>query len=131
MRRTVLGTLGLLLGLGLLLLATPARALFTKPVSLKDILTQANHVCVVQIEKLDPERSAMFLVVDADLKGKLPHRRLAVSLKGDSEGQKLKHPPQLLKRFAKDLPLILFLSESGGRFVGFGFTNGTWFQLLG
>ncbi|MBI1916674.1 MAG: PQQ-binding-like beta-propeller repeat protein [Planctomycetes bacterium] len=131
MRRFVLGTSGLLVGLGLLLLGTPARGLITKPLSLKAILDEANHVCVVKIESVDPERPAMVLLVDADLKGKLPPRRLPVNLKGDSEGQKLKHPPQLLKRFAKDLPVVLFMSQKPNRFVGFGFSNGTWFQLLG
>src|SRR4051794_13613553 len=131
MQRFILGTSGLLVGLGLLLLGTPAHALITNARPLKAILDEANHICVAKIEKIDPDRPAMVLVVDADLKGKLPTRRLPVNLKGDSEGQKLKHPPQLLKRFAKDLPVVLFMIQKGNRVVGFGFSNGTWFQLLG
>src|SRR5438094_843379 len=128
MRRFVLGTSGVLLGIALLLPGTPARALITKSQPLKALLDDASHVCVANIESVDPGRPAMVLVVDVDLKGKLPPRRLTVNLKGDSEGQKLKHPPQLLKRFAKDLPVVLFIIPKTNRYIVFGFTNGTWFQ---
>jgi outer membrane protein assembly factor BamB len=131
MRRFVPGTLGLLLGLGVLLMGTPARAVIMRLVPLKAMLGESTHVCVARVEKIDPDRPAMVLVVDADLKGKLPPRRLPVNLKGDSEGRKLEHTPKLLKRLAKELPVVLFVQQKGERFIAFGYTNGTWFQMTG
>jgi outer membrane protein assembly factor BamB len=130
MRGFALGMSGLLVGLGFLLLGTPAQALFTRPLPLNTIL-KTNYVCTAKVEKLDPDRPGMIVVVDGDLKGKLPLRRLPVSLKGDSDAQKHKHIPQLLKRLAPNLPLILFLEREGNGYAGLGFTNGTWFQLIG
>src|SRR5262249_38453594 len=43
-----------------------------------------------------------------------------------------KHTPQMLRRLAKDLPVVLFVARGQkGDYIAFGYTNGTWFQLLG
>ena len=131
MRRAVLGTVSLLLVVGLLLVGGPVRAVITSAPSLKKLLAGVQYVCTARVEKLDPDRPAMVLTVDGDLKGKMPVRRLALNLKGDSDAAKYKHTPQLLKRLAKDLPLVLFLIKTGDRYVAFGYTNGTWFQFTG
>ena len=116
---------------GLLLAATPARAVITSAPSLEKLLADVQYVCTAKVERLDPERPGMVLTVDGDLKGKMPLRRLALNLKGDSQAAKYKHTPQLLKRLAKDLPLVLFLIKTRDRYVAFGYTNGTWFQFTG
>ena len=130
MHRAFLGTAGLL-ALSVLLVGGPARALITSAPSLKKLLAGVQYVCTAKVEKLDPKRPAMVLAVDGDLKGKLPVRRLALNLKGDSDAAKYKHTPQLLRRLAKDLPLVLFLIKTRDRYVAFGYTNGTWFQFTG
>lgn len=131
MRRSVVGTAGLLLGMGLWLTGTPAPAVITMPLSLNKMLAASAHVCVARVEQLDPERPAMVLAVEADLKGKLPVRRLPVSLKANREGQKLNHTPQLLKRLAVGLPVVLLFEPRGEGYDVFGYTNGTWFRCLG
>src|SRR5262249_33587466 len=67
--------------------------------------------------------------IDLNLKGKPPLDTLSVSLAGDNQGQKERD--QLLKRLAKDLPLVVFASQSGKGYVAFGYSNGTWFQMMG
>ena len=114
---------------GLLLAATPAQAVVTAPRPLKQLLTVATYVCTAKVEKLDADRPAMILTVEGDLKGKMPIRRLPVNLTGDSEGTK--HTPLLLKRLAKDLPLVLIVIKSSTNYSVLGYTNGTWFQFNG
>jgi outer membrane protein assembly factor BamB len=132
MRRSNTGAPALPAVLGvLLLIAVPAQAVIMRLLPLAGLLKDANHVCVVKVEKLDPGRPAMVLTVEADLKDKLPLRRLPINLQGDREAKKFKQTPQMLRRLARDLPLVLFLMRKGEGYVGFGYTNGTWFQLLG
>ncbi len=72
------------------------------------------------------------LVVDRDLKGKSPLRKLSVLLKGDSEAKKKNHVPQILKCVAPNLPLVLFiLRRKQKKYTAFAYTNGTWFQIIG
>src|SRR5207245_3536639 len=47
------------------------------------------------------------------------------------EDQKAKHTPQLLKRLAADLPVVVFVNQRGKRYEAFVFSNGTWFQAIG
>ena len=129
MRRIFIGA-GVLLMLGVLAVA-PGRAFVTRPLPLATLLASANQVCTAKVDRFDPDRPAVVLTVDGDLKGKLPLRRLPLNLEGDSDGKKYKHTPQLLKRLAKDLPLILFLIEKTDGYSAFGYTNGTWFQFTG
>src|SRR5262249_9120124 len=35
------------------------------------------------------------------------------------------------KRFAPDLPVVLFVSQQGPNFTVLAYTNGTWFQMVG
>src|SRR5262249_35621070 len=55
------------------------------------------------------------------------HRRLPVNLKGDKEN----HSPEFLKRIAPKLPVVLFVTNREQGFLVFGYTNGTWFQVIG
>src|SRR5882762_8622784 len=56
---------------------------------------------------------------------------MPVNLTGDSEAKKEKHTEMLLKRLAPKLPLVVFASKRGSRYTAFGYTNGTWIQMLG
>jgi outer membrane protein assembly factor BamB len=77
----------------------------------------------------------MMLVIDEILKGKLSQKKLPVLLKGDRGASKRKEPPQLLKRLATDLPIVMFVRErtvdSKEDRAAFAYTNGTWFSLEG
>jgi outer membrane protein assembly factor BamB len=120
------------LALGVFLLAAGvAEAVITRLTPLKEVLATEQYIFTVEVEKVDPDKPALVLQVRDDLKGKAPFRRLPVNLTGDSEGQKEKHTPQLLKRVAPKVMLVVFASQRGKRYTAFGYTNGTWFQMLG
>src|SRR5262249_6205406 len=121
---------GVVLGIGLLL-AAPAWAVITRLMPLKEVLAESDPSCIVKVERLDPEKPAVVFTVEEDLKGKAPFRRLPMNLTGDSEAKKDNHTPQLLKRLAPDLTLVLFANGRGKRYTAFFYTNGTWFQAVG
>src|SRR5207244_11751348 len=72
----------------------------------------------------------VFQVVEV-WKGRAGFGKLLVELTPDSEGRREGHTPELLKRLAPGLNLIVFASKRGQRFTAFAYTNGTWFQLIG
>jgi outer membrane protein assembly factor BamB len=122
---------GLVLGLGLMLAAAPAFGLINRLTPLTGVLEEAQYVLTVQVEVVDASRPAMILAVEEDLKGKAPFRKLPVHLKGDREAARYGHTPQLLKRVAPKLPLVLFVCQRDKDFTAFAYTNGTWFQMAG
>src|SRR4051794_31108663 len=75
-----------------------AQALITLPLPLKAILAENKFICVLRVDKIDPQRPGVVFLVDEDLKGKLPYRRLPVNLTGDTDAKKLNHTAELLKR---------------------------------
>src|SRR5262249_36994055 len=94
----------LALGLAFFVICSVCFGVITAPRSLKIYLSDAEFVVMTKVDKLFPEKPAMVLTVAEDLKGKTPFRRLPINLSGDSEAQKEKHVPALLKRLAPDLP---------------------------
>lgn len=120
----------LVLGIGLIGIPR-AQAVITQLTSLRDVLQAQELIFTVKVMKLDPDKPAMILLVDEELKGKAPFRQLPVNLKGDSEAAKHKQTPLLLKRLAPELPLVVFASPRGTEYTAFAYTNGTWFQLVG
>jgi outer membrane protein assembly factor BamB len=115
----------------ILLFADAAWSLIIRLTPLREVLAETPIISTAKIEKLDPERPSAVLALTEDLKGKLPFRRLPINLTGDAEAKKLKHTPQLLKRLAPDLPLVLFATQNGKQHTIFAYTNGTWFQMIG
>jgi outer membrane protein assembly factor BamB len=122
---------GLVLGMGLILADRPAQAVIMRLTPLAEVLSKEDFIFTAKVDSLDPDKPALVLTVDEDLKGKAPFRKLAVSLKGDSDAEKEKQTPQLLKRLAPNLQLILFANERGKNYITFAYSNGTWFQLIG
>src|SRR5205085_5704675 len=81
---------------------------------------------------VDPDKPAMILVVDDNLKDKAPFKEMAVNLTGDQDAKKDNHRDVLLKRVAKDVVLVVFVVKTkGDDYLAFVFTNGTWFQMSG
>lgn len=122
---------GLIVGLGLLLAARPAQALITALTPLQNVLQQSTFIVSARVESVDAEKPALVLVVEDDLKGKMPVRKLPVLLKGDAEAKKKNHVPLILKRVVPKLPLVLFILKQDKKYTAFAYTNGTWFQILG
>lgn len=129
MRLTNARTVGTVLAL--FLIVAPAVALITAPIGLNWFLSDAEHIFVVKVEALDPDKPSVVLVPEENLKGKVPFKKLPVLLKGDSAAEKEKQTPQLIKRLAPDLRLILFVRPKGTSYICFAYTNGTWFQVQG
>jgi len=121
----------LIVGLGLLLAETPAHAFITTLTPLQDILKQSKFIVTAKVESVDADKPALVLVVDEDLKGKISLRKLPVLLKGDAEAKKRDHVPQILKRVAPKLQLVLFLLKQDKKYTALAYTNGTWFQIIG
>lgn len=119
--------------LALLLVAAPVLAVITALTPLAGMLEDPAiaYILVAAVEKLDTDRPAMALTVGENLKGKAPFGKLVVHLKGDTEADKAKQMPQLLKRLAPKLPLVLFVSPRDKDYTALAYTNGTWFQLTG
>ena len=73
----------------------------------------------------------MVLTFDRNMKGaRTPaFTEVSVNLTGDAQGERERE--QLLKRLAKDLPLVVFASQRGKSLIAFGYSDGTWFQMTG
>lgn len=117
------------LGLVFLLFPPPAQAVITLLTPLRAVLQDEQLIFRAKITDLAASRPGMRLALDRNLKGAPPFDDLLVSLTGDNQGQKERE--QLLKRLAKNLPLVVFASQTGNGFVAFGYSNGTWFQMVG
>jgi hypothetical protein len=117
----------LVLGVSCCLMAGTAWAVIERLTPLGSVISDADYIFLAKIEKVDPARPSVVLNVAEDLKGKPEYRRLAVNLTGDKE----KHTPELLKRIAADLPLVVFVTVVDERQLTLAYTNGTWFQLIG
>jgi outer membrane protein assembly factor BamB len=121
----------LLAAIGFLAIAGPfAQAVITKPTPLKQVI-EYPFIFVATVTKIDPEKSLVVLKVGDNLKGKIGLERMPVNIKGDAEAEKEKQVPQLLKRLDVDLPVMVFCVKKGSAYEGFGYSNGTWFQLTG
>jgi hypothetical protein len=119
----------------LLISAPMVHGVITALLPLRDVVQAANYVCVAKVDQFLPDKPAMVLTVQEDLRGKNPFRKMPVVLQGDDEAKKLNHVPQLLKRLGPDLPLILFVTDNNTdnkqQLLALTYTNGTWMQLVG
>jgi hypothetical protein len=130
--RHVIRTAGVVLGVGLLLTARPAPAVYPlRPVALKEVLEECPLIFTARVESVDERGPQAVVVAGDDLKGKAPFRRLTVNLAGDEQAKKEGHTQQLLKRIAPELPLVLFAVPRSQHVLLVGYTNGTWFQAVG
>ncbi|MFO1045390.1 MAG: hypothetical protein U0941_26730 [Planctomycetaceae bacterium] len=95
---------------------------------LQEFIDDSDFIFTATVEKIDPAKPSAVFVVKEHLKGKGPFTRIPINLTGDKQ----KHTPQLLKRIAPDLPLIVGVKkQDNGKFMLLAYTNGTWFQVLG
>lgn len=132
MQRRFAWASGMVLGGALLLIfSQPAPAVITRLTPLKEVLTAEQLIFIAKVESVDPDKPAVILQVDENLKAKAPFTRMPVNLKGDDEAAKDKHTSAMLRRLAKDMPVIVFSSKKGKRYTAFCYTNGTWFQMIG
>jgi len=119
-----------LAGLMLLTAVPSAFGLITATLPLSKFLDDAKFICIVKVETIDTEKLGAVMVVEDDLKGKFPVRRLLLNLKGDSEAKKYDHTKQLLKRLEPRMTVVLFVGESKGQYSAFAYSNGTWFHMV-
>jgi outer membrane protein assembly factor BamB len=131
MRCFARGAIGLVLAFVFFFAAGSAEGVIKRLTPLREVLASEQLIFTVKVEKIDPDKPSVVFLVEDDLKGKASFRKLPVNLSGDSEGQREQHTAKLLKRLAPDLSLVFFASKRGKRYTAFGYTNGTWFQLIG
>ena len=111
-----------------LLVPPTAWAFIQKLFSVQEFIDDCDYIFTATVEKVDAEKPSTVLVVGENLKGESAFQRLPINLTGDKQ----KHTPQLLKRIAPDLPLIVGVKQQpDGKFMMLAYTNGTWFQTLG
>jgi PQQ-like domain len=115
----------------LLFFTTTSFALIQYNLPLEALATDSDFIFVAKVEKIDAQAPLVVLAVQEDIRGKVPSRRLAVNFKGDEEAKKLGHVPQLLKRLAPDLRVVVTVTKREKVYQTFVYTNGTWFQMLG
>jgi hypothetical protein len=123
--------LALPFAVALLLTGTPALALVTRLIPLREVLHSEQFIFAVKVAQRSTVKPAVKLQVAEDLKGKVPFRTLWIPLPAEKDERQGKETTQLLKRLAPDLPLLLFVSKRGQRYTAFAFTNGSWFQFVG
>jgi outer membrane protein assembly factor BamB len=112
-------------------LPAPASAVITALIPMSDIVEKEQFIFVAKVREILPDKPALVLVPAGNLKGEAPFERMPVSLAGDAEAKKGKHTDILLERIEKDLPIVVIATKRGGRYIAFGFTNGTWFSMDG
>ncbi len=123
--------LALTLAVGvLLLLAPPTAAVIKIARPLEVFLNDSQFICIAKIDKLFPEKPALVLEIQEDLKGKLPGRRLPVVVKLDPKANNENYVPPLLKRLQLNETVVLFILDRE-KYIGYGFTRGSWFHIVG
>lgn len=126
--RSQLLVVGVVASLCLFVAVPQAVALIQTSFPLQKFIDESDYLFTATIEKVDPEKPSAIVIVKDQLKGKAPFQRIPINLTGDKQ----KHTPQLLKRIAPDLPLIVGVKKQpDGKFMMLAFSNGTWFQVLG
>jgi hypothetical protein len=118
-----------LLGLAALVLALPSHtfAVIERPLKLAAMIESSDQILFAKVTTWQSDRPAAVLTVEKSLKGGKAFERLPVRLKGEKETE----TKQLLARLAADVPIVIFVTETKGQYVGLAFTNGTWLQLIG
>ncbi|HEX5273461.1 MAG TPA: PQQ-binding-like beta-propeller repeat protein [Gemmataceae bacterium] len=112
------------------LAAPPARAVIEALIPLETLIhKQSEFIFTAKVDKIDPDKPGVVLEAGDALKGKAPFTRLPVNLTGDDYAKEHQHTPQLLKRLAPKLPVVLFVVKRDKRYVALGYSNGTWFQM--
>ncbi len=125
-RRRVTVGVGALLAC--LILLQSAVAFIQKLFPLQEFIDDSDFLFTATVEKVDADKPSTVLVVVKNLKGEAPFARIPINLTGDKQ----KHTPQLLKRIAPDLPLVVGVKrQPDNKFMMLAYTNGTWFQVLG
>lgn len=122
--------IGPLAVLVVLVFESPAAAVIKVLLPLGQVMNESSAIVVTRVERVDAEKLGLVLVAEKSLKGAAALDRIPISLKGDAESDKEKQTPELLKRLAPEMPVILFIHKQAEGYMMLAFTNGTWFQVL-
>ena len=126
---------GLLFGVMLVFTYNRADAVITAKTPLDAIESSALYIVVGKVEKFFPDKPAMLVTITEDIKGKAPFRALPINCKvADEKAFKGNQIEPLLKRFGPDIEIVFFINKAAaGRknLITYGYTNGTWFQVIG
>lgn len=115
---------------GLFACGQAAYAFIQAKFPLQSLLDSSDYILLAKVERLDPTKPAAVLTVERSLKGEVPFQRIPINLTGDKEH----HSPELLRRLAPDLPVVVCVKKQDkGEYplMILAYSNGTWFQVLG
>jgi hypothetical protein len=107
--------------------ANPALAVIEALTPLKKFRADATAIVSVKVEKLDLEKQTAVLTVEKLIAGEFNSTRIPLRLAGDSDG----HPTDMLDRLEAGQRLVLFVTETPGQSIGYAYTRGSWFQIIG
>ncbi|HUR55793.1 MAG TPA: hypothetical protein VMZ71_16770, partial [Gemmataceae bacterium] len=125
-------TRGLLAALLVTLTALPAPAVILVLIPLKDAIERQPLIFTATVEKVDPDKPALYLKFDEKLKGDSPFDKIAVNMTGDAEAKKGDHTKAMFERLDPTRKLIVFAVKKGDvRYDAMVFCEGTWFSLQG
>ena len=123
---------GLLAALVLTLTALPAPAVILKLIPLREAIDQQPLIFTATVEKVEPDKPALYLKFDEKLKGDAAFDTLAVNMTGDAEAKKDNHTKAMFERLDPSRKLIVFANKRGDtKYDAWAFTEGTWFSLQG
>jgi hypothetical protein len=107
--------------------ARPALAVIEALTPLKKFQADATAIVSVKVERLDLEKQTAVLTVEKLIAGEFNATRIPLRLAGDSDGD----PADMLDRLEVGQRLVLFVTETPGQSIGYAYTRGSWFQIIG
>jgi hypothetical protein len=117
-----------LFGLGMLWSAPlPALAVIERPLPLKSVIADADHIAFGSITAIDASGAFVMVNLADHLKGKLAEGDMKLMLRGSAEGK----PADFLDRVKVGQAVMLFVTELGDRHQALAYTEGSWFQVIG
>ncbi|MGL4423093.1 MAG: PQQ-binding-like beta-propeller repeat protein, partial [Gemmataceae bacterium] len=121
-----------LLVVGLLVLAAgPLPAVIKVLTPLKRVLDGETFILRTEVQSVDAEKPSLVLKFQEHLKGKTEFEQFAINLTGDNYAKKDDHTKVMTERLVVGQSVILFISKPGANYSGFGYFEGTWFQMKG
>jgi outer membrane protein assembly factor BamB len=120
-----------LLGLVALCVPPDAFAVIKVALPLEALLDGSKIIALAKVQEFYPDKPALVLNIQEDLKGKADFRRLPVVVRLDPTAANQNFVPPIMKRLGVGQDLILFVKERDKTQIVFGFTNGSWFHIIG
>lgn len=105
----------------------PCLAVIEALTPLAQLERDATAIAVVKVQTLDLDKQTTVLTLERTITGELSPPRVPIRLPGDNQGV----PTDMLERLEVGQRLVLFVTETQTPLIGYAYTRGSWFQILG